>query len=63
MTIKQLRKKGFTLLRAKPYKVQRQPNSYYVNVNQAADPFGESYFQFQDDEGNILLVRSRNMEI
>ena len=63
MTIKQLRKKGFTLLRAKPYKAQKQPSSYYVNLNGLAEPEGRSYFQFQDDEGNILLIRSKNMEL
>ena len=63
MTIKQLRKKGFTLLRAKPYKAQKQPSSYYLNLNGMAEPDGRSYYQLQDENGNILLVRSKNMEL
>ena len=61
--IKQLRKKGFTLLRAKPYKAQKQPSSYYVNLHMATDPDGQSYYQFQDKDGNIMLIPSCNMEL
>ena len=63
MTIKQLRKKGFTLLRAKPYKAQKQPSSYYLNLNGMAEPDGRSYYQFMDEDGNLLLMRSKNMNI
>jgi len=63
MTIKQLRKKGFTLLRAKPYKAQKQPSSYYLNLNGMAEPDGRSYYQFMDEDGNMLLMRSKNMNI
>ena len=63
MTIKQLRKKGFTLLRAKPYKAQKQPRSYYLNLNGMAEPDGRSYYQFMDEDGNLLLMRSKNMDI
>jgi len=63
MTIKKLRAKGFTLLRAKPYKAQKQPSSYYLNLNGMAEPDGRSYYQFMDEDGNLLLMRSKNMNI
>ena len=58
-----LKKSGFTLLRNKPYKVQKGPNAQFIYLANMAQADGKEYFQAKHKNGNILLVLKENLEI
>jgi hypothetical protein len=61
MTIEELKNKGYELLNAKPYQLQRATAGYdYITIAQPAKASG-AYYEAKDADGNILLVRVENM--
>jgi len=64
MKIETLRKKGFSLLNAKPYKAQTMPSgAQMIVLPKATVSIGQMYYEAVDVTGNILLIREDNLEL
>ena len=63
MKIEVLKKQGYTLLRLKPYRVQKTPKALFIYLAGLAQAEGNEYFQAKHTNGNILLVAKENLEI
>ena len=64
MKLATLRKKGFTLLSARIYKVQtQQSGSNLIVLAPATLSDGKKYYQAIDANRNILLIEEDNLEL
>ena len=64
MTTDQLKRKGFSLLRDKPFAVitQKTRATLIITLDYRAGASGR-YFEAMDKAGNILLIREDNLEL
>ena len=64
MTTKQLKKRGFHLLRLKPFSIitQKTRATLIITLSAAAKAEGR-YFELIDNEGNLMLVKEANLDL
>ena len=64
MTTKQLKKRGFHLLRLKPFSIitQKTRATLIITLSAAAKAEGR-YYELIDTDGNILLVKEENLSL
>ena len=64
MTTKQLKKKGFHLLRLKPFSIITQKTRATLIITLSASAHAEGrYFELIDNDGNLMLVKEKNLSL
>ena len=64
MNTKQLKKRGFHLLRLKPFSIitQKTRATLIITLSAAAKAEGR-YYELIDNDGNIMLVKEENLSL
>ena len=64
MTTKQLKKRGFHLLRLRPFSIitQKTRATLIITLSAAAKAEGR-YYELIDNDGNIMLVKEANLDL
>ena len=64
MTTNKLKRWGFHLLRLKPFSIitQKTRATLIITLSAAAKAEGR-YYEFSDNEGNLMLVKEENLSL
>jgi len=64
MTIQNMKRRGYKLLRRKPYAAQHHFTNRQIALNPGTDAEqGDLYYEFVDSKGNVMLIPAKNLEV